>query len=106
MNRQWLAIGLVLTCMIILGGNLGVAAQEPSGELSATLLLSGLEGGSGSTIGPDGALYVAENAVGKISRVDPDTGDITEFASGLPERVDATIGGIMDIAFVDETVYA
>ena len=67
--------------------------------------MSGLEGGSGSTVGPDGALYVAENTAGRIARVDPDTGEVTAFASGLPKKLIHT-GGIMDIAFIDDTAYA
>lgn len=107
MKRQWSAIGFILSCVLILGVSLGVAAQEASGELSATLLASGLEGGSGSTIGPDGALYVPENLAGRIARVDPETGEVTEFASGLPALVPAAgVGGVMDVAFMDETAYA
>ena len=30
--------------------------------------------GSGSTIGPDGALYVTDGPGGRVLRVDPDTG--------------------------------
>lgn len=107
MSRQGIAIGFVLSCVIILGTSLGVAAQEPSGELSATLLVSDLEGGSGSTVGPDGALYVPEPRAGRISRVDPETGEVSEFATGLPEiLVEVGIGGIMDVAFMGETAYA
>jgi len=107
MNRHWIAIGLVLSCVIILGTSLGFAAQESSGELSPTLLVSDLAGGSGSTIGPDGALYVAENAAGSISRVDPETGEVTAFARGLPEMiVEVGTGGIMDVVFMGETAYA
>jgi hypothetical protein len=72
-------------------------------------LASGLEGatGSGSTIGPDGALYVTEGAAGRISRVDPQTGAITTFASGLPAAIPAVgLGGPMDVAFIDDTAYA
>lgn len=105
MSRQRLATSFALLCCLILGGRLGMAAQEPLGEVSAILLISGLEGGSGSTVGPDGALYVAENAAGRISRVDPDTAEVTAFASGLPQKIIHT-GGIMDIAFMDETAYA
>jgi hypothetical protein len=71
------------------------------------LLASGLQGTIGSTIGPDGALYVAEGAAGKISRIDPATGAVTTFASGLPKTIPAVgIGGAMDIAFIGDTAYA
>src|SRR2546428_13670055 len=55
-----------------------------SGAPTASLLASGLDGAVGSTIGPDGALYVTEGNVGRISRVDPKSGLVTTFASGLP----------------------
>src|SRR5687768_2845943 len=107
MNRQRIAIGLVLSCVIILGTSLGIAAQESSRELSPTLLVSDLAGGSGSTIGPDGALYAAENAAGSIARVDPETGEVSDFASGLPEMIaEVGTGGIMDVVFIGETAYA
>ena len=70
-----------------------------------TQLLTGLEGGSGSTVGPGGALYVTEGAAGRISRVDPKTGDITTFASGLPASI-VGIGGAIDVAFIGKTAYA
>jgi streptogramin lyase len=47
-------------------------------------LTAGLASGSGSTVGPDSALYVTEGATGKVLRVDPKTGEVTTFASGLP----------------------
>jgi streptogramin lyase len=59
-------------------------AAGPSGDATAHRLVTGLEGGSGSTIGPDGALYVTESAAGRITRVDPRTGATTTYASGLP----------------------
>jgi sugar lactone lactonase YvrE len=105
MNKKWIAVVFLLSCVIILGTSLSVAAQGSSEELSAVLLISGLEGGSGSTIGPDGALYVAESAAGIISRIDLDTGEKTVFATGLPKKLIHT-GGIMDIAFIDATAYA
>lgn len=80
----------------------GKASDSPQ---PPELLVTGLQGGSGSTIGPDNALYVAENAVGRISRVDPETGAVTTFATGLPAYI-VGIGGIMDIAFIGETCYA
>src|SRR5215212_9931947 len=106
MNRKSLVIGLALSCVIILGSGKADAAKIPSGEPNAVLLVTGLEGGSGSTIGPGGALYVTEGAAGRISRVDPKTGDITTFASGLPKSNPAIgIGGAMDVAFIGRTAY-
>src|SRR5512133_3418840 len=80
------------------------AAAPASGKPTATRLLTGLEGGSGSTVGPDGALYVTEGAAGRISRVDPRTGRSTTFASGLPRRV-IPVGGAIDVAFIGKTAY-
>ncbi len=72
----------------------------------AQLLVSGLQGSAGSTIGPDGALYVTEGAVGKITRIDPKTGNAATFASGLPLLIPGVgIGGAWDVAFVDKTAY-
>lgn len=34
-------------------------------------LVEGLEGASGSTVGPGGALYVTEGAAGRVTRIDP-----------------------------------
>jgi hypothetical protein len=62
--------------------------------------------GSGSTIGPDGALYVTDGPGGRVLRVDPATGSLTTFASGLPPATAAVgIGGAMDVAFLDGTAY-
>jgi hypothetical protein len=71
---------------------------------TVSTLVSGLEGSSGSTIGPDGALYVTEGAAGRISRVDPGTGNVTTFASGLPRSL-IGIGGAIDVAFIRNTAY-
>ena len=84
-----------------------ISALTIPSRLSATgpvLLISGLEGGSGSTIGPGGALYVTESAAGRISRIDPQTGAITTFASGLPPAI-VGIGGAIDVAFMGSTAY-
>lgn len=86
-----------------------VAAQAdpPTGADAPELLVTGLAGGSGSTVGPDGALYVPEPVSGEVSRIDPDTGERTVVASCLPPQVlvgDA--GGAMDVAFLDSTMYA
>ena len=81
------------------------SAGHPSGEPTLTRLATGLQGGSGSTVGPAGALYVTEGAAGRISRVDPKTGNITTFATGLPKSI-VGIGGAMDVAFLHGKAYA
>jgi hypothetical protein len=83
----------------------GATAQPPFETPTVTLLVAGLEGGSGSTIGPGGALYVPEPFAGRISRVDLRTGEVTTLASGLPQRIVGT-GGVMDVAFIGSTAYA
>ena len=63
--------------------------------------------GLGSTIGPGGALYVTEAHAGRISRVDPQSGTVTTFASGLPKRMPGfPFGGVIDVAFIGKTAYA
>lgn len=69
------------------------------------LLVSGLEGTIGSTVGPDGALYVPEGLTGTVTRIDPRTGATSTFVSGLPTRVNPDLGGAMDVAFVHHTAY-
>ena len=55
---------------------------------------------------PIGALYVTENAAGRITRVDPRTGATTTYASGLPALIPAVgFGGPVDIAFLGRTAY-
>ena len=83
-------IGIVLmlaAALIAMITPSAVSAAPPCETPTATLLVTGLEGAQGSTVGPDGALYVTEGAVGRIWRVDPKTGQVTTFASGLPSRI-------------------
>lgn len=104
MNRKSLMICLVLCLLAILGTSQVVAGKTPSAEPSAHLLASGLQGASGSAVGPDGALYVTEGAAGRVSRVDPQTGEFTTFAEGLPPAI-LPIGGANDLVFLDGTAY-
>jgi hypothetical protein len=100
-------IGIVLmlaAALIAMITPSAASAPSPCEEPTATRLVTGLEGASGSTIGPDGALYVTEGAAGRISRVDPQTGEITTFASGLPSAI-IGIGGAIDVAFIDNIAY-
>ena len=82
------------------------SAPSPFPNPTASVLATGLQGSLGSTIGPDGALYVAEGAAGRISRVNPRTGQISTFVSGLPKTIPAIgLGGPTDVTFVGRTMY-
>jgi sugar lactone lactonase YvrE len=98
---------LLVLAAVLLGTVAPIEADASTGAagLERTRLVTGLEGGAGSTVGPDGALYVTETIAGRISRIDPRTGQVTTFASGLPPRV-IPIGGAMDVAFLGRTAYA
>jgi hypothetical protein len=74
------------------------------GELCSPTLLTAEAGGSGSTVGPDGALYVTDGAEGRVLRVDPTTGAVTTYASGFPKSI-LGFGGAVDVAFLDRTAY-
>jgi sugar lactone lactonase YvrE len=76
----------------------------PAIAATKTRLVTGLAGGSGSTVGPDGALYVTEGLAGRVSRVDPRTGAVTTYASGLPASI-VGIGGAIDVVFKRGTAY-
>jgi sugar lactone lactonase YvrE len=74
----------------------------------ATFAAPGCTGecGSGSTIGPDGALYVTDGKGGRVLRVDTRSGAVTTVASGLPLlNTPPGIGGAIDVAFVGHTAY-
>src|SRR5215216_5038737 len=98
----WLVL-LVLVLAALVAPSVASAAPR-HGHATAHLLVTGLQGGAGSTIGPDGALYVTEGVAGRVTRVDPRTGATTTYASGLPRRIVGT-GGAMDIAFLGRTAY-
>jgi hypothetical protein len=97
-------------CVAVVAGAAPVASAKPKGQPVVTELASfaapGCEGGcgSGSTVGPDGALYVTDGKTGRVLRIDPRTGAMTTFADGLPPSV-VGIGGAMDVAFLGDTAY-
>jgi hypothetical protein len=82
--------------------NVHAPAVEPT---AGRLLVSGLSGTIGGAVGPDRALYVPEGVTGTITRVDPQTGQTSTFAEGLPPQV-IPLGGVIDVAFVGKTAYA
>ena len=67
-------------------------------------LVTGLRGSAGSTVGPDGYLYVTEGMTGTVQRINVTTGEVSLFAEGLPPWI-IGIGGAVDIAFIDDTAY-
>ena len=103
-ERKLLKLLLFAAALIAIITPSAASAAPPFKEPSASLLVTGLQGALGSTVGPDGALYVTEGLAGRISRVDPETGEIMTFASGLPPRI-ARLGGAMDVAFIGHTAY-
>jgi hypothetical protein len=81
------------------------AAAGPTRDATRVhVLASGLEGALGSTIGPDGALYVVEGIAGRVTRIDRHTGARRTIVDALPKRV-VDIGGAMDVAFLGHTAY-
>ena len=58
MNWKRLVFVLVLSLMLIVGSTVAAAAKSPASAPTATLLVTGLEELQGSTVGPDGALFV------------------------------------------------
>jgi hypothetical protein len=99
----WLVL-LVIGLLALVAPTAG--ATPRSGDPTAHRLVAGLEGGSGSTIGPDGALYVTESGAGRVIRVNPRTGATTTYASGLPRLIPAVgFGGPVDVAFLGRTAY-
>src|SRR4051794_21863128 len=91
---------LALVAVGAIGAGFIAPLQASAGECgppAASLLTSGHQALFGNAVGPDGALYVAETDSGSILRVDPQTGNVTTFASGLPTAAGG--GGPFDIAF-------
>jgi hypothetical protein len=108
-STTWLSIAAaaaILGGAIVGGGSLAATAgaSPPCGAPSASLLAAGMSSGLGSTVGPGGDLYVTDPGAGAVLRMDPDTGDLTAFASGLPPSI-IGVGGAMDIAFQGSTAY-
>jgi hypothetical protein len=105
-QRKFLMLAVALAAMVV---PLVASAAPPAAQPGDPELLATLAGGagSGSAVGPGGALYVPQPAAGEIWRVDPSSGEKSLFASGLPRRFAALpFGGVMDVAFYGSTAYA
>ena len=84
-------------------------AEPGNLEQTKTLLVTGLEELQGSTVGPGEALYVTAPLAGTIWRINPKTGALTLFTTGLPKRNPDPFfqgGGVIDVAFRGGTAYA
>ncbi len=109
-KRFFLAVlwlGLILASLLV-SSQSAFADDKPNKEIIVTPIASGLSVFLlGSTVGPDGALYVPDGNEGMIWRVDPATGAVSLFASGLPKAIwRGDQGGPGDVAFVGDTAYA
>jgi sugar lactone lactonase YvrE len=103
---SWIA-ALVAALTVAVAPPTTWASQHTTHTTTPHLLTSGLQGAFGSTIGPDGALYVAEGVAGRISRIDRATGARTTFASGFPTQHNPPgVGGVVDVAFLGGRAYA
>jgi hypothetical protein len=105
-RKLMLAVALVALAVQTTAGT--ASAAPAPGPSHGRLLAAGLEGTIGGTIGPDGALYVAEGGpAGRIARIDPTSGTATTFFSGLPTGLPTPpFGGVVDVAFIGTTAYA
>jgi sugar lactone lactonase YvrE len=103
---RWLALAAAgSTAALALVATPGpVAAREPCPHEGAHVLTSGLGSTLGSTVGPDGWIYVTDGVAGTVTKINPQTGTTRLVTSGLPTRV-APVGGAMDVAFLDGTAY-
>lgn len=97
-RRSRIGVAVAVAAMMLVPGTATAVADHD-------VLVSSLGSASGSTIGPDGALYVAQPFQGSITRVDRKTGATTMVASGLPLPL-IGVGGVMDVEFVKGELYA
>ena len=90
-ERQWRQrhAGLTTHALVAVGAAPASAHHPPAApevQEIASFAAPDCEGGcgSGSTVGPDGALYVTDGKAGRVLRVNPWTGATSDFATGLP----------------------
>ena len=107
-----LAATIALAAIIVTPG-VTVAEENPRDRIKVTELATVVDGpctddncSLGSTVGPDGALYVTDHTAGRVQRVDPRDGTVTTFADGLPQTIPGVAGGgVADVAFRGRTAF-
>ena len=105
MTRLITALAAALAIAFVVPSSAVWAAKTPTAPVVSVLNDTALGGlGSGSTIGPDGALYVTNGNDGTLVRIDPKTGSEMVVGSGLPRQV-IGIGGAMDVVFIGHRAY-
>ena len=107
MIRRRLTVFVAALAIMLVVPSSDALAHKPgnSGPVVTVLNSTALGGlGSGSTIGPDGALYVTNGNAGTLVRIDPRNGSETVVGSGLPLQV-IGFGGAIDVAFVGHRAY-
>ena len=111
-SRRALTVLMALAALLAAAIPSTAGAKKPSKTPTAQELVTFAAAGcaaacgSGSTIGPDKALYVTDGPGGRVLRIDPKTGVITTFASGLPAATPGLpFGGAEDVAFFGGTAY-
>jgi len=115
MNRTACKFASMITGLVLAGSSVLHAdsfdpsrAHEHRGPVVTHLAKFGSdEFNTGSTIGPDGALYVTDGSVGEVLRIDRRNGRVSTYATGLPPKAfqGGDIGGPVDVAFVGPTAY-
>ena len=110
-SRRALTLLVAVAALVVAIPATAGATKPPRGPVVSELASFAAPGcvggcGSGSTVGPDRALYVTDGPRGRVLRVDPRTGAVTTFARGLPAAIPAVgIGGAMDVAFAGRSAY-
>ena len=104
MSTTRMTIAAAATLIALATSPVGNASSGSTAPEVTTLATFGNGLAAGSTIGPDGALYVTDPNAGSVLRVDTRTGEVSTFADGLPPQV-LGVGGAMDVAFLEGTAY-
>ncbi|MEX2225163.1 MAG: ScyD/ScyE family protein [Dehalococcoidia bacterium] len=126
MSLRFIVVGLAALATLTVFAGMASAQDGPPGPSAGTVLVSDLIAPRGMVVGPDGLIYVAEAGTGgdtefvtpsgetvnngftgRISSIDPETGERTTLAEGLPsQRLEMGDQiGPADVAFIGSALY-